>query len=348
VNESKDEDKEVKEENETGRDELPPEPVETPEESSKALVFTVIALLLLVGLVWWGFRSQKAGKAQGGTPLAAATTPGESVAQITPDPIIATVDGMAINQSDLEAAYESIPENMRNAALFRSGRQQMIEELVRMKLLEREAGKLGVDRSPAVKGRIHIATGNILANAALEKLVESNRHVTLEQLYEKRKTDFESAKARQILVAYQGGVVPSKSGKALTEAEARARAEKILAELRGGADFEKVARAESDDPGVAKTGGDIGEVGHDLPADIDKVIFSIPLNQFSEPVRSQYGYHVFQVMSRSTKPFSEVKPIMERSEDRLRAREVIEDLRKKAKVDFAPGFGPASRAPGAQ
>jgi PPIC-type PPIASE domain. len=99
---------------------------------------------------------------------------------------------------------------------------------------------------------------------------------------------------------------------------------------------------------VAKTGGDIGEVGHDLPADIDKVIFSIPLNQFSEPVRSQYGYHVFQVMSRSTKPFSEVKPIMERSEDRLRAREVIEDLRKKAKVDFAPGFGPASRAPGAQ
>lgn len=328
-------------------DSVPPEP-EAPEESSKALVFTVIALLLLVVLVWWGFRSQKTGKTTG-TPLAAATTPGESVTPNTPDPIIATVDGMPINQSDLDAAIESIPENMRGAASSPAGRQQLVEELVRMKLLEREAEKLGVDRSPSVRGRIDIATGNILANAALDKLVEDNKKMTLEQIYEKNKADFESARARQVVVAYQGGMIPAKNGNPPIDAEAKARAEKIVAELRAGADFAKVARTQSDEPGAAKTGGDIGEVGHGmLPPEVEKVVFSIPVNQYSDPVRTQYGWHIFQVTSRETRPFSAVRQVMEKSENRLRARDVIEDLRKKAKVDFSPGFVPAPKTPGVQ
>lgn len=328
-------------------DELPPEPGDTPEESSKALVFTVIALLLLVVLVWWGFRSQKSTQGAGGTAMSPATTPGESVAPNAPDPIVATVDGMAINQSELQAAIESIPENMRAAASTPAGRKQMVEELIRMKLLQREAEKLGVDRTPAIRGRIDIATGNILANAALDRLVAGNKSVTLEQLYEKNKSEFESAKARQIVVAYEGGMIPARNGKPLSDTDAKARAEKILGDLRGGADFGKVARAQSDEPSVNQTGGDVGEVGHGmLPPDLDKIVFSIPVNQYSDPVRTQYGWHIFQVTARATKPFSEVKPLMEKSEDRLRARDVIEDLRKKAKVDFAPGFLPEGQTAG--
>lgn len=334
------------EKNETP-DEGPPEPVETPEESSKALVFTVIALLLLVVLVWWGFRSQKSAAQAGGTALAPATTPGESVAPNAPDPIVATVDGMAINLSDLNAALESIPQNMRSAASTPAGKKQMIEELVRMKLLEREAEKLGVARTPDVRGRIDIATGNILANAALDKLVEANKSVTLEQLYEANKSEFESAKARQIVVAYDGGMIPARNGKPLSDGNAKAKADQIVAELRGGADFAKVARAQSDEPGVEKTGGDIGEVGHGmLPPDVDKAVFSMPVNQYSDPIRTQYGWHIFQVTARGTKPFSEVKPMMEKSEDRLRARQVIEDLRKTAKVSFSPGYEPDKTATG--
>ena len=83
-------------------------------------------------------------------------------------------------------------------------------------------------------------------------------------------------------------------------AAALARAQQVRAEIAGGAPFAEVAQRESSDSVSAKNGGDLGEWKKgDMDAAFDAAAFSLPINALSEPVLSQFGYHVIQVSSRS-------------------------------------------------
>ena len=236
------------------------------------------------------------------------------------DPVIATVDGMDIHESEFSAAVELIPENMRAPLATPVGKKRLVEELIRMKLLTREAKSLNADDDPIVKARLRVSEENILSNAAVEKMIQKNQAPSLQDLYNRNRNEFETAKTRQIMVAYQGGAVPARNGKPLPEAEARAKAEQIAAKIKAGADFTKVAKEESDEPGVATSGGVVGDVTHgSLPPEVEKVLFSLPVNELSGPVKSQYAFHIFQVTGKETKTFDQVKPVLERQGQQLGA-----------------------------
>jgi peptidyl-prolyl cis-trans isomerase C len=305
-------------------------------ESILPLVIIVVMLVLLGGGIWWVARRNNAAPAATG----AATT---STAPAKSDPMIATVDGMDIHESEFSAAIELIPENMRAPLATPVGKKRLAEELIRMKLLAREAKKLKVDDDPMVKARIVVSEENILSNAAAEKMLQQSQSTSLQDLYNRNKSEFETAKTRQIMVAYQGGAVPARSGKPLSEAEARAKAEQIATKIRAGADFAQVAKAESDEPGVANSGGVIGDVTHgSLPPEVEKVLFSLPVNQVSGPVKSQYAFHIFQVTGKETRTFDQVKPALERGGgQQLRIKNMLDELRSKAKVTWSPTFLPA-------
>ncbi|HVT45013.1 MAG TPA: peptidylprolyl isomerase [Thermoanaerobaculia bacterium] len=302
------------------------------------LIAVVVGLIVVIGAIWWAVSNRKGETA----PPVAGQTAGTS--EKKEDAVIATVDGIPIRMSEFEAAVQTIPEQMRAPLATPAGRARMIEELVRLKLLEREAKALDVEKEPAIAAQLSIARGNILANAALERLVKQQGSQTLEQLYERNKKEFETLKARQIVIAYQGGLVPARAGQAPGEEQARARAAGLVERLRGGADFESLAKKESDEPGVAQTGGSIGEVSHDsLPPEIDSALFALPVNQISDPVKSRYAYHIFQVTEKEAKTFEEVKPFLEQRGESLRAREIIEGLAGKAKIEYKhPDFTPPS------
>ena len=75
---------------------------------------------------------------------------------------------------------------------------------------------------------------------------------------------------------------------------------RFAAEIAGGAPFAEVAQRESSDSVSAKNGGDLGEWKKgDMDAAFDAAAFSLPLNALSQPVLSQFGYHIIQVSSRS-------------------------------------------------
>ena len=82
-------------------------------------------------------------------------------------------------------------------------------------------------------------------------------------------------------------------------AAARARADSVRAEIAGGAPFAEVARRESSDSASAAQGGDLGEwTKGAMDAAFDSAAFSLPLNTLSQPVLSQFGYHLIEVTSR--------------------------------------------------
>ncbi|MBP5978846.1 MAG: peptidylprolyl isomerase [Halomonas sp.] len=100
----------------------------------------------------------------------------------------------------------------------------------------------------------------------------------------------EEIRARHILIE----LTPTRS-----EDQARARAQEARQRLQQGADFASVAREFSDDRGSALNGGELGWVrpGQTVPA-FEQAMQSLNVNQISEPVRSQFGYHVIEVEER--------------------------------------------------
>jgi len=92
---------------------------------------------------------------------------------------------------------------------------------------------------------------------------------------------------------------------------AQARAAKIAADVRAGADFAEVARTQSDDAGSRAQGGDLGwlQKGTTQPG-FESALFALEAGQVSDPVRTDEGYHVIQLrelQAGQSKPFEEVR-----------------------------------------
>ncbi len=96
-----------------------------------------------------------------------------------------------------------------------------------------------------------------------------------------------------------------------SDAEAKAAAEAVLAQLRDGADFAQLAREHSADPGSANAGGDLGVVEKGLMVKpFEDAAFALEKGQISELVRSRFGYHIIEVtdiQGGGVKPLAEVE-----------------------------------------
>lgn len=91
-----------------------------------------------------------------------------------------------------------------------------------------------------------------------------------------------------------------------TEEETKAMLEGIRADIMNGADFAELARENSEDIGTALAGGSLGwSVPGQFVPDFENTMNNIPLNEVSEPFRSQFGWHILQVTERRRQDFSE-------------------------------------------
>lgn len=131
----------------------------------------------------------------------------------------------------------------------------------------------------------------------------------LRKRYDATHEDFkrpDSAHILHILIKVDRSATPEQ------DAAARAKAEGIVAQLRKGADFGALAKANSGDPSSAGNGGDMGFVDRNSTVEaFDRAAFTMPLNQISDPIRTpEYGYHIIKVLERRAagyRSFEEVR-----------------------------------------
>ncbi len=134
----------------------------------------------------------------------------------------------------------------------------------------------------------------------------------MKKRYEEGKAqgEFTIASVRHILVSVGDQAAAPAEGekKALTDEEAKKLADDLASRLRKGEDFAALAKEFSDDPGSKETGGlyeDV-EVGMWVP-EFKQAALELPLNEISDPVKTDYGYHVMKVEKRSEKAYDDVK-----------------------------------------
>ena len=133
-------------------------------------------------------------------------------------------------------------------------------------------------------------------------------------------------------------------------------AQKAAARAKGGEDFTTLAKELSEEPGAKESGGDLGFFPKDrMVPEFANAAFAANLNDISEPVKTQFGWHVIKVTDKKaagTVPFQEVDKQITSYLKSMRQREavqkVMKDLKDSAKVQtFLPAVDPAAPAPAA-
>ena len=117
----------------------------------------------------------------------------------------------------------------------------------------------------------------------------------VEQYYREHQDEF-----RRQRTAFMSYVALQRSVNGSDSAAALARAQAIRNEITGGVPFAEVARRESSDSVSGSKGGDLGEwTRGDFDAQFDSAAFSLPLNTLSQPVLTQFGYHLIEISKRT-------------------------------------------------
>jgi peptidyl-prolyl cis-trans isomerase C len=246
--------------------------------------------------------------------------------------VVATVNGVKILRSDVEAARSQLPEQYRKLPMDQLY-QPILNQLVRTKVLSAQARADKLHETEGYKRRVALIAERMLEEELLKKTIDEKvTDEALQARYDKTSGSFptkEEIRARHILVK--------------TEAEADA----IIKELTGGADFAKLAAEKSIGPSKAN-GGDLNyfSKGQMVPP-FEEAAFALAKGEFTRSaVKSPFGWHVIKLEDkRPSKP-----PSFEESRDRLSqelsqefAEQLVRGLTEKAKIERFEADGSAPR-----
>ena len=211
-------------------------------------------------------------------------------------------------------------------------------------MLAKEGKRLKLDETAAYKTQSEFQGQNLLAALVYAQITKDNTpsEAELRKYYEEHKAEFEQVHARHILIRFQGSQLPIKPGqKDLSDAEALAKVQALKQRIQGGEDFAKVASQESDDTGSGANGGDLGTFRHgQMVPSFEQAAFALKPGELSEPVKTQYGYHLIKVESRDNRSFQEVRPDLERQLAPVQAQKAVDDLVKQTPAVLDPEFFP--------
>ncbi len=285
-----------------------------------------IFLLSMLGALLWG--------------QAPAPPPASPAA----DAVVFEAGGRKMTRAEFDALLRNLPENIRQQLGPDSPetRRRLAEQLGEIMSYAAEARRMHVDEKPSVKVQLFLQQESALASLLYQHLTETLKPAEpqVKAWYDAHRDEFETATARHILVRFQGSRVPLKEGqKDLAPEEAEARAQVLRQRILKGEDFAEVARAESDDTGSGQNGGDLGTFGRGrMIPEFEKAVFSLPVGEVSQPLRTQFGYHLIQVQKRDVKPFEEVRADIEKRLITENADSSMKAVKEKSRVFLDEGY----------
>lgn len=286
--------------------------------------------------------------------LVACKEKGESAS-----PVLIRVDGRAVSVEQFKKSFEkSLPPDQSLSEEEKSDLERaFLVQVVDRELALAEADRLGVSVAPQeVETALQEHRRDYPAGAFEEMLGE--RKISLDEWRRELAEGLLMEKVFRQAV-YSGVRVDEAELAAYYEehrdefdrpAQVRARqivvgsaeeGEKILAQLRQGADFAELARQHSLSPD-REQGGDLGYFARgEMPAEFDAVVFTLPVGRLSGLIKSEYGYHIFLVEERREAVRLPLKAVRDEVRDKLLAekeeqayQQWLQDLRGRATIEI--------------
>jgi peptidyl-prolyl cis-trans isomerase C len=265
-------------------------------------ISTVAAITLLLAAC---------GKGQQAAAPAAADKPA------TTTPPVAVVDGTPISRDAYEDYLKGLLRGKPEADVSADEKDKVLDQMINMQLIAAQGEKEGLANDPDVATRLALLRTQILADAAAQKYVKSHEpsDQELHAAYDAA-TDKTEYRASHILV-------PTKE-----------KADQLIKKLKGGAKFEDVAKAESTDNSKAN-GGDLGwfTTARMVKPFGDAVKNLKKGDITTDPVQTQYGWHIIKLVDTRDAPFDQFKGQLSNTIMQKKFQDYIDSLKKTAKIE---------------
>jgi peptidyl-prolyl cis-trans isomerase C len=211
---------------------------------------------------------------------------------------LAIISGVEIKESDLDAIIKRYPEDRRSYFASEMGRKQVLEQMIAFELMNKLGLEMALDKTEEYKASLMQMEKDLLTQMTINKVL-SEVTVTDEEAqkyYDEHTEEFkekETVSAKHILV------------------ETLDQCEDIKLKVeKGELTFEEAAKKYSSCPSKDQ-GGSLGVFGRGMMVpEFEKAAFESEINKVSEPVQTQFGYHLIMVDAKNEQKvssFNEVK-----------------------------------------
>lgn len=212
------------------------------------------------------------------------------------------------------------------------------QEVARVLALTEEAKRRGIDQDPEVAALMRVRGYVLLTNALFAKLTAEAKkdEAGTRALWESKQNEYVELTARQILIRHKGVATdkPGVKGTERSEAQARALASRVRAQVASGLDFAAAAKTYSDDESTRSLGGQLTPFTRGaMVSEFEAVAFNLTPGGLSEPFKTKHGYHLVQLVERRPFAFERVRATLEFA----RAREMLEKIAATG-IDLNPAY----------
>lgn len=236
---------------------------------------------------------------------------------------IAIVNGKAVPKARVDLLLQQAQRAGQQISPEMAGMAK--DEVVRREIFAQEAEKRGIAGTPDYKAQMELARQSILIRELFEDFKKKNPVTDAEAKaeYEKFKTQASGKefRARHILV----------------EGEEEAKA--LIAQIKGGASFEDLAKAKSKDPGSGANGGDLDFAKPEAYVpEFGQAMSKLKKGEMTDaPVKTQFGWHIIKLEDTRDAQFPDfeaVKPQIQQRLAQLKLQKFQDDMRKAARTDY--------------
>jgi len=256
-----------------------------------------------------------------------AQTPAADPAQ----KVVATIAGKDVTAAEIQQMLAKFSE--QDIQMFQKDPQSILSQYFLFVHLAEEGEKANLLAKSPYKDQYEALRMQILRNARINEENNSFKVTTeaIDSYYQQHSAQYNQAKIKMIYISYAGQPVPTSTGTGAAaleaaakealkasqskrpEADARKLADDIMAQLRGGADFAKLAEQYSEDAASKAAGGDFGVIkaSSDYPGDFKSAVLAMKPGEVSE-LRQPTAFYVIRVEEKGPQPVSEVRePIVQ-------------------------------------
>ena len=231
---------------------------------------------------------------------------------VSPETVIGIVDGVKVTAGELQYVVQTALPQLQEA--LKKNPMELLRYYGFAKRLADIAEAAKLDQASPQKERLRVNRMQILAEAQLtngymELVVRAEDQ---RKFYEENKSRYATAKVKVIYLSFMVNA-PKPAGPAVTkvlnEEESRVKAERIIKELRGGADFVKLVKQYSEHAESVAKDGDFGTIrGSDnYPNEVKKAVLGASAGTIAGPIRLGNGFYIFRVDEASQQTYDQVK-----------------------------------------